>query len=798
LTPTDRTSAIAAALRDRYRVERELGHGGMATVYLAHDLRHDRPVALKVLHPGLARSLGAERFLREIHIAARLQHPAILSVHDSGESAGLLWFTMPFIEGESLRERLRREKQLPTDDAIRIAREAAEALDYAHRHGVIHRDVKPDNILLYEGRALVADFGISRALGAPGPEERLTEPGVTLGTPAYMSPEQASGEPMLDARTDIYSLGAVLYEMLAGEPPFIGATIQSVIAKRFAGEPTPLRALRPGVPETLEHTSQKALAVVPADRFASAAEFARALAESLSATAATTVIPVAAGRPRRRVPLALVLGVGILIGLGVLFAWQRAQLRGGAAETGVKRLAVLPFENLGGPDEAYFADGITDEIRGKLAAVEGLQVTARTSSSRYRKTTESPERIGRELGVDYLLTGTVRWDRDGGEPRVRVSPELVKVATGSTRWQQPFDAPLTDVFAVQGDVAARVARELGVALAAEQRRHLAERPTRSIEAYELYLKGRHAWHQRTAEALAQARKLFERAIALDPGFALAHAGLADVYTVTSLWSDVPPGETFPRAKAAALEALSLDSTLAEPLAALADVNAMYEWDWASAERHFRRSLAFDPNNANTHHWYGGDFLLTVGRIDEAVREARRARELDPLSPTINASLGITLYRAGRIEEARAQLEATRSLDPDFILLNLALGEILLAEERYREAIATFERSVDPKVRHSGDLAFLGYAYAKAGKRREAEALLSELLDRDAADYVGATNVALLHAGIGDTVEVFRWLDRAARERDPFLVYVFVNDPLLAPFKQAPRGAAILEVMGLPR
>ncbi len=787
----DLRESLQRALGSRYVLERELGQGGMATIYLAHDLRHGRPVALKLLHPDLARTLGAERFLREIRTAARLQHPHILSVHDSGETDGLLWFAMPYVEGESLRQRLEREPQLPIEEALRIAREVADGLDYAHRHGVVHRDVKPENILLTEGHALVADFGISRALTAEAPGEQITETGMTVGTPAYMSPEQAAGG-TVDARTDVYALGAVLYEMLAGEPPFTGPTTQAVIAKRFHTEPTPIRALRPSVPEQVERAIARALSRVPVDRFASTAELARALGEHPPATVPLSIVPAARVRSVPRGLLALVLG--LLIGLGVLFAWSRFAR---APDSGVRRLAVLPFENLGGQDKVYFADGLTDEIRGKLATLPGLQVIARTSSDQYRQSTKSPQQIGRELRVDYLLTGTVQWDQEGKRSRVRVTPELVQAASGATRWQQPFDAPLTDVFQVQGDVAGRVARELGVALAAGQRRHLSERPTGDLAAYDLYLKGRHAWHQRTAAGLDQARQLLEQAIVQDPGFAPAHAALADVYAVLPLWSDLPPDQTYPRAKAAALEALRLDSTLAEPFAALADVNAMYEWDWTAAERNFGQSLALDPNNANTHHWYAGDYLASVGRLRDAVEESGRARELDPLSVLLNAAYGQQLFRARRLDEAAALLRDVLALDPSFTLANLWLGETYLLQGRPADAVPLLERAIDPKVRASVDVATLGFGYARAGRRRDAEGLLKELIERRVKGYVSAASIALLTAGLGDTAQTFVWLDRAREVHDPFLVYNFVSEPLMEPMRRHPRGAAILRTMGLP-
>jgi serine/threonine-protein kinase len=459
-------------------------------------------------------------------------------------------------------------------------------------------------------------------------------------------------------------------------------------------------------------------------------------------------------------------------------------------------VAVLPFDNLASADKVYFAGGITDEIRGKLATVPGLQVTARTSSAQYAGSTKRPEQIGRELGVTYLLSGTVRWDQEGSRSRVRVSPELIEAATGATRWQQSFDAPMTDVFRVQADVAERVARELGVALAAGDRRHLESRPTGDLGAYDLYLRGRYAWHQRTAAGLDQARRLLEQAVAADPEFAPAHAALADVFTVLPLWSDLAPDQTYPRARASALEALRIDSTLASPWAVLGDYNAMYAWNWPEADRAFRRSLALDPNNANTHHWYNGDYLLPVGRMDDAIREARRARELDPLSLTINGASARALFLAGRTGEAIVELRNVVAMDTTFPLTNEYLGTDYVAQGRYAEAVPILRRAVDPAVRLSTPLAILGYALAKSGGRAEAEDILRELRERQRRGYIAPMSLAVLYAGLGDSAEAYAWLRRAIEARDPFLLYNFVNDPIMAPFRRDPRGQAILRTMGL--
>jgi len=486
-------SELRAALASRYRLEKEIGRGGMATVFLAHDLKHDRPVALKVLHPELARALGTQRFQQEIMLAARLQHPHILSVHDSGEAAGNLWFTMPYVEGESLRDRLERERALALDEALRITREVADALDYAHGHGIVHRDIKPENILLSGRHALVADFGIARAVGM----DHLTSTGMAIGTPDYMSPEQKTADRQIDARTDIYALGCVVHEMLTGKPLVRGAI--------------PL-----GMSPQLAATIARATAPAAADRFTSAGDLSRALD-----AASTTTWPAV---PRRR-PLFAMLAVGFLLGVGVLFAWSRSR---GSDDSGPKLLAVLPFENLGSPDDEYFADGITDEVRGKLTALTGVQVIARGSSSPFKKTTKTPQQIAQELGAQYLLTGTVRWEkRPDGTSSVHVSPELVQVrggATPITKWQQSFDAQLTSVFQVQSDIAGRVARALDVALDDSSRHLLAEQPTANLAAYDAYLRAEamtQGFSVGEPTTIRRALPYYERAVALDTAFAPA-------------------------------------------------------------------------------------------------------------------------------------------------------------------------------------------------------------------------------------------------------------------------------------
>ena len=668
----------------------------MATVFLARDLRHDRLVALKVLHPDLAHALGPERFQREVRMAARLQHPHILTVFDSGEADGHLWFTMPYVEGESLRSRLDRERQLPVDDALRIAREAAQALEYAHQHGVVHRDIKPENLLLTEdGITLVADFGIARALG--GGEQRLTETGLAVGTPAYMSPEQASGEHDLGARSDISSLGAVLYEMLAGEPPFTGPTAQAVIAKRFSGTVPSVRQTRPSVPEAVEQAVTRALAVVPADRYASASEFARALtapAPSSATTVAPTMVAAAPPapaktRPWHASPALMTLLLGFLLGTGVFVAWRK---RSAANEhSAVPTVAVLPFENLGTQGDEYFADGMTDEVRGKLSTLKGLRVIATGSSRQYKQTTKSMAQIAAELGVDYLLVGKVRWARSGDSAsQVRVSPELVQVRDGSAtvRWTQPFQAALTDVFRVQSDIAGQVAGALDLALGADQKQQLAERPTKNLAAYDAYLRGS-AIVGGDPPAIRRKVALLEEAVAGDSAFVAAWSDLA--FSLALLYANATPDPAVAaRAKLAADRALALDPDGSAGHFALSSYHLSVQRDNQAAEREAMLALAAAPNDVAVL-TAAATAELALGKVDAALAHLRQARTLDPRSPIVLTRLQNALVWLRRYPEALATSDAVLTVVPgdlsliqDKTMVYAAQGDLTGARKTMRE------------------------------------------------------------------------------------------------------------------
>jgi serine/threonine-protein kinase len=670
-------------LADRYVLERELGHGGMATVYLARDLRHARPVALKVLNPELAARIGPERFLREIRTTARLQHPFILPLFDSGEAAGHLWYVMPYVEGESLRQRLEREKQLPLEASIQIARDVLAALSYAHECGVLHRDIKPENILLERGVAVLADFGIAQAVSAAS-SERLTETGLTLGTPAYMSPEQAAGERDLDGRSDLYGLACVLYELLAGLPPFTGSSARAVLARHTLDPVPPLRTVRKAVPAHLDAAIQRALEKVPADRYGTAVDFAQALTPSTmtSGPIITTLDEGADTQPlpgvqqRRPLPVRSVLagfGFAVLAGVSIVLGLRsRAPTASeSAAATTVMRIAVLPFENLGDSADAYFGDGVADAVRGKLTALRGLEVIARASSMEYRQTRKPQREVARELGVRYLLTGTVRWEKiPNGQDRVQVTPELIEASTASAKWQQPFDAALTDIFQVQADIAERVAQALDIALSEAEHRSLEERPTRTVSAYDAFLKGEELWSKASGvylEESGQAASQYQRAVELDPGFVMAWVRLAGAHASIygyggGYGGTVADTKHDELAREAAERTLALRPDGYEGRLAMGTYYLYARSDYRRALVEANRGLQIAPDQPEVLD-VAGTAEIYLGLWDSALVHSQREQQLDPRSVGAARSIALILERLRRYPETLAACDRGLMLSP---------------------------------------------------------------------------------------------------------------------------------------
>jgi serine/threonine protein kinase/Tfp pilus assembly protein PilF len=746
---------LRTAIADRYRIEEEIGRGGMAAVYLAEDLKHGRKVAIKVLLPSNTQGYEPQRFLREIRIAARLSHPQILPVHDSGECDGLLYFVMPYAGCETLRDRLEREGSLPIDAALRITRAVAAALGYAHRHNVIHRDIKPENILLQEGEPVVADFGVATAIarGAPaavGAESvYITDRGFVVGTPAYMSPEQASAERDLDGRSDLYSLACVLFEMLTGRPPFAGLSARATMARHAIEPPTPIRSLRPTVPVAVELALDRALAKTPADRFATMQEFSDALV-----TLMPPPLPVGGGGEKRAI-------------------------------------AVLPFVNSSpDPENEYFSDGMTDELITALTKVEGLEVASRTSVFALKNLREDVRTIGTRLNVSTVLDGTVR--KSGS--RLRITVQLSSVADGRTLWSERYDREMADIFAIQDEIAQTIVRTLRSTLLGDLGDPTPVRYTANVRAYSLYLKGRFWWNRRTQADIAEGVKYFEQAIAEDPGYALAYTGLADSYALDLDYSGAPVKEGMERAKAEARKAIELDETLAEAHTSLGWVTFIYDWDWAGAEREFSRAVELNPRYSTARQWRAW-FLAAMGRFEQGLAEGRAAIDLDPASVSIRRSLGWLQYYARQHEAALDNLRRALTMDPTAEETHRLLGLVYMEQGLHDEAAASFKEAIALSQNKAVALAGLGQVAARRGRWDEARAVLKEIHERARSGYVSPVALTKLYAALGEANAAFDWLEQAYRERRGWLAYLKI-EPTLDPLRPDPRFQRLLERMRL--
>jgi serine/threonine protein kinase/tetratricopeptide (TPR) repeat protein len=750
---SDIASRLRAALADRYLIDEEIGRGGAAVVYAATDLKHDRRVAIKVLRPDpRPGAYEPQRFLREIRIAARLAHPQILPLHDSGECDGLLYFVMPYAGCETLRDRLDRDGPLPVDVAIRVTRALAGALAYAHRLNVVHRDIKPENILLQEGEPVLADFGVATALSAAsGDNVYITDRGFTVGTPAYMSPEQASAEGGLDGRTDQYSLACVLYEMLTGAPPFAGTGARATMARHAIEPPAPVRTRRPTVPAAVERALARALAKSPADRFPSMTDFADALVEPV--TESGPAVPGPSGDPRA--------------------------------------IAVLPFVNASAdPDNEYFSDGITDELINALTKVEGLRVASRTSVFALKGAREDVRALGARLDVSAVLEGSVR--RAGN--RLRISAQLTNVRDGRTLWSERYDRELADVFAIQDEIARTIVDTLRATLLQDLGDPHPVRYTANLKAYMLYLKGRYCWNRRTPADIAEGIRYFEAAIAEDAGYALAYTGLADSYALQIDYRGSPVQEGLERARVEAQRALALDETLAEAHTSLAWVTFIYDWDWPLAARHFRRAIELNPRYSVARQWHSW-FLTAMGQSELALAEGRQACALDPASVSIRRSMGWLHYYAREPEPALEQLRRALAMNPTAEENHRLLGLAYTQLGQWDEAAASFREAIAVSASPALAIAGLGGVAVARGRPDEARAILADLAARYRTEYVTPVAFVMLHAALGDVDQAFTWLDRAYDERRGWLVYLNV-EPMLDGLRGDPRFRRLLERMRL--
>jgi serine/threonine-protein kinase len=754
---TDVSDRLASTLADRYRIERELGAGGMATVYLARDLKHDRDVAVKVLNPDLARSLGRERFLREIGTTANLRHPHILPLYDSGEAGGFLYYVMPLVVGESLRARLEREGALPISDALAIAREVADALSYAHARGVVHRDIKPENILLESGHAVVADFGIARAVTSAG-GETLTQTGLLVGTPQYMSPEQAAGEVELDGRSDLYSLGCVLFEMLGGVPPFAGPSPQAVIAKRFMEAAPEVTCAREAIPDGVRHTVAWLLEREPGDRFDTAAELVQALQDHERITPATPA--------------------------------PRPSTRRGRPAIGSPSIAVLPFTDMSPEqDQEYFCEGMAEEIMNALVQVSGARVASRHSAFQARRQGADLATIGRLLSVDQVLEGSVR--TAGG--RLRVTAQLIDIAGDRQLWSERYDRPMGDVFAVQDEISAGVVQAVRAHLAhacgAETPGDQLPRtrgPVANLDAYRHYLQGRYFRYSRVD--MKAARAAFEAAIAADPSYARARLGLAEATAVSGCYGFPPPAEAREVARRELAQARQALGETAEGLAIEGWLAWCYDWDTDTALGEFDRAIALDPSSQTAHAWRC-DLLATRGdaaALDPALAAFDR---IDNVSPYALAISGSALLLAGRSQEANVRAGKGLQIEPSSVLAawvtgfsDVACGRAAAAVEVFRQVNKRYPD--DPYLRSA-----LAWAHAAAGDEGSAREILRGLEKRAKSEYTAPPFLAWGYAELGEMEKARTYLTAAIAERAPILGWA-----RMPPFRRLAAEPAYVELL----
>lgn len=745
---SDELDHLRSALRGRYTLERELGRGGMATVWLARDLKHQRSVAVKVLRPEVASALTAERFLREIKTAARLAHPHIVPLFDSGRADGCLYYVMPYVPGETLRQCLDRERQLPVADALRITADVAEALDYAHRHGLVHRDIKPENVLFEEGHAVVADFGVSRAIAAAAPGETLTEAGLAVGTLHYMSPEQAAGDREIDGRADIYALGCVLYEMLTGVPPFQGATAASVLRQHLVEVPRAIAAHRAGVPEAVEAAVSKALAKVPGDRWRSGAEFVRAL------TGAAAPTPHAR-RARRPVAIAiLVAGAGI----AALLRWPiHGRAPGG--------LAVLYFDNLSRDSaDVYLADGLTEEIIARLGEIGRIDVKSRTAVARFRgKAAGGPGELGPALGVANLVDGSVRRE----QRRLRVAVELVRAPSGVRVWGAEFDRADSALLDVEADIATAVATAVAGRLAPAERQSLRTGATRDPVAYDHYLRGNHYLAQRTARAVERAIEEYAAATGRDPDFVEASARQAYGYALFLYYGwpyrVLPPDRVLALGLASADRALRADSGLAEAwLARGRMLEALHPRTYEGAIAAYRRAAALDPRDPEVFNMLGAS-LRELGDDSGAAQAFHRALALDPDRATTLTLLGVQAALQRRYDEAHRWADSALAVDPGFYDAYVTRGfyRLFLGDSGGARADAQVAAQL-PSGSHLADATLRAVLEARAGKVATARRQVGELLeglDAGRPSPLQGPMVALALIAVGDQGRALDVLER---------------------------------------
>ena len=722
----------------------------MGVVYKAEDLNLQRIVALKFLPSNVTASDGAKaRFLREARAAAGLQHTNICTVHEVGEADGQPFIAMAFVDGEELSDEIEKGP-LELDKLVDVATQIARGLEEAHGKGVVHRDIKPANIMLASGgHAVLMDFGLAQVKSA---KSKLTREGTTMGTSAYMSPEQTTGDEV-DHRSDIWALGVLLYEMATGQLPFRGHYEQAVLYSILNESPELLSAVRDDVPAELERIVNKCLAKRSGERYQSVADLIADLTtlKRLSESGATARQP------------------------------------GGSSDE-TPSIAVLAFENRSrGDEDEYFSDGISEDITSALVKLQRLRVAPRSLAFQYKGTRPTPEEVGRKLNVGHVLEGSVRRSGD----RVRINVELIAIDEGYEVWSERYDRVMEDIFEIQDEISQAVVEQLKIKLLPGEEELLSKRYTENLKAYNLCLLGRHHWYQRNAGAFKEAMMAYEQALAEDPEYALAHAGIADCYNSSNFYGVLPAKEAMPKAEAAARKALQIDPNLAAAHVSLGAVEALFRWNWTAADREFRRAIDLDPSNALAHWWYTLWLLVPMGRFDEAYSEALLAVELDPVTAAVNIGPGFVRVMQRLPDLAIAELQAALRLDPGLYMPHFVVGVACIQRGDFGSAIAALDREGPPFWRDP----YLGYACAGLGETDKARNLLAKLESESTADRSHAFGRAVIHLGLGEIDAGLECLEHACDEHSPQF-FLVGGDAVFDVVRDHPRFQAVLRRMNL--